>query len=71
MTINPEQRGYSMQYHGGETHCPGCDLQNWNVGRMTAECNGCGTALPIPFSSESSTIIRTMGGSNEARTRRL
>ncbi|WP_370714674.1 hypothetical protein [Sphingomonas sp. IW22] len=48
--------GYRLAYHLGEdNHCPGCDRSHWLVGRMTAECAYCGTALPIG-------VGRTAGG---------
>lgn len=28
-------------------HCPGCGQSHWMVGRVTAECAFCGTALPL------------------------
>ncbi|MFZ3483826.1 hypothetical protein [Sphingomonas sp. 3-13AW] len=28
-------------------HCPGCGQSQWFVGRMSAECAFCHTALPI------------------------
>ncbi|WP_448664423.1 hypothetical protein ACG3SL_07025 [Sphingomonas sp. CJ20] len=28
-------------------HCPGCGQSHWMVGRTTAECAFCGTALPL------------------------
>lgn len=35
-------------YREGETnHCPGCGQVQWYVGRVTAECPFCGTALPL------------------------
>ncbi|ANI79522.1 hypothetical protein EP837_03128 [Sphingobium sp. EP60837] len=30
-----------------ENHCAGCGRQHWIIGRMTAECGFCGTALPL------------------------
>lgn len=27
--------------------CPGCGQSHWMVGRLTAECAFCGTALPL------------------------
>lgn len=27
--------------------CPGCGQSHWMVGRITAECAYCGTALPL------------------------
>lgn len=41
-------RGYLVQYHRDETnHCPGCSRTHWLVGRISAECAFCGTALPL------------------------
>jgi hypothetical protein len=28
-------------------HCPGCGKSHWMIGRLTAECAFCGTALPL------------------------
>jgi uncharacterized protein (DUF983 family) len=39
-------RGYAPLYHRGETNrCPGCGHSSWHVGRSSAECGFCGTAL--------------------------
>jgi hypothetical protein len=41
-------RGYQVLFRVGEVnHCPGCNGTNWYVGRVTAECGRCGTALPL------------------------
>jgi hypothetical protein len=41
-------RGYQVLYHrDGTNHCPGCGKVQWSVGRITAECVLCGTALPL------------------------
>ena len=32
---------------GHPSACPGCGKTNWFVGRSTAECAYCATALPI------------------------
>ncbi len=35
-------------YRPHETNpCPGCGQSHWMVGRLTAECAFCGTALPL------------------------
>lgn len=35
-----------LRYHEGETnHCPGCGRSHWIVGRATAECAFCHTAI--------------------------
>lgn len=40
--------GYRVAFHPGERNiCPGCGQSHWTVGRMTAECAFCATALPI------------------------
>ena len=41
-------RGYRVLFHRGETNrCPGCGRSQWLVGRTTAECAVCETALPL------------------------
>lgn len=40
--------GYRVVYRPNEVnHCPGCGGTHWHVGRMTAECAFCGTAIGI------------------------
>lgn len=29
------------------TICPGCGHSHWQIGRLSAECAFCGTALPL------------------------
>ena len=42
------RRGYHVAYRGDEVNrCPGCGRSHWHVGRLTAECGFCGTALPL------------------------
>jgi len=46
--FNPNARGYHAVYHDGEiNHCPGCGRTHWIIGRMSAECAFCSTALPL------------------------
>lgn len=41
-------RGYRIAFRPGEHNiCPGCGQSHWSIGRMTAECAFCATALPI------------------------
>ncbi|MFZ5749075.1 MAG: hypothetical protein ACOY45_15630 [Pseudomonadota bacterium] len=42
----PHQRGYRIAYRPG-TACPGCGGTAWHVGRQSAECAACATALPL------------------------
>jgi hypothetical protein len=45
-------RGYQVLFHADETNrCPGCGKSHWYVGRITAECAACGTAIPIAESA--------------------
>jgi hypothetical protein len=46
--FNPNARGYHAVYHAGEVnHCPGCGRTHWIIGRMSAECAFCSTAMPL------------------------
>jgi hypothetical protein len=45
---DPQHRGYSVAYRENEVnHCPGCGRTHWYVGRVSAECGFCATALPL------------------------
>ena len=45
---NPASRGYCVVYRENEVnHCPGCGRTHWYVGRVSAECGFCATALPF------------------------
>lgn len=42
------QRGFMPLYRTGDVnHCPGCGGKSWHIGRMSAECGACGTAIPL------------------------
>lgn len=46
--IRQASSGYRIAYRQHETnHCPGCGNSHWMIGRLTAECAFCGTALPL------------------------
>jgi len=46
--FNPNARGYHAVYHDGEVnHCPGCGRTHWIIGRISAECAFCSTAMPL------------------------
>lgn len=36
-----------VYHHQDSNHCPACGRQHWIVGRVTAECAFCETALPL------------------------
>ena len=46
--FNPANRGYHAVYRENEINrCPGCGRTHWFVGRTSAECGFCATALPL------------------------
>lgn len=41
-------RGFVPIYHQDTVnHCPSCGHKHWHIGRSTAECAFCETALPL------------------------
>lgn len=46
LTATPERRGYTILYSAG-MRCPGCGHSAWLVGRSSAECSACATAIPL------------------------
>lgn len=49
---DPVARGYHVVYRENEVnHCPGCGRTHWYVGRVSAECGFCSTALPLAEST--------------------
>ena len=52
MTCHPTVRGYHAVYREQEVnHCPGCGRTHWIIGRVSAECAFCSTALPLAEAS--------------------
>jgi hypothetical protein len=46
--IHPTMRGFGILYRKDVVnHCPGCGHTHWLVGRFSAECAFCGTAVPL------------------------
>lgn len=42
------KQGYRLVYRPSKVNCcPGCGHTNWYVGRTSAECAFCATALPL------------------------
>ena len=42
------KRGHHIVYRSNEAnHCPGCGRSQWYIGRLSAECSFCGTAVPL------------------------
>lgn len=59
MSHDPATRGYSAIYRENETNrCPGCGRTHWIIGRVTAECAFCTTALPLEVARRGTPIIR-------------
>jgi hypothetical protein len=51
-THDPSGRGYHAVYREHEVnHCPGCGRTHWIIGRVSAECAFCATALPLAEAS--------------------
>jgi hypothetical protein len=51
-TYHPAGRGYHAVYRENEVnYCPGCGRTHWIIGRMSAECAFCTTALPLAEAS--------------------
>ena len=51
-TYQPTLRGYHAVYREQEVnHCPGCGRTQWIIGRVSAECAFCATALPLAEAS--------------------
>ena len=49
---NFHERGYHAVYREHQVnHCPGCGRTHWLIGRMSAECAFCTTALPLAEAS--------------------
>ena len=52
MTYHPTVRGDHAVYREHEVnHCPGCGRTQWIIGRVSAECAFCATALPLAEAS--------------------
>lgn len=46
------KRGHHIVYRANEpNHCPGCGRSQWYIGRVSAECSFCGTAVPLAEAS--------------------
>lgn len=63
MIHNAAERGYHIVYREHQVnHCPGCGHTHWYIGRMSAECAFCSTALPLEASASvaGGQIVRTV-----------
>ena len=58
------KRGHHIVYRANESnHCPGCGRSHWLIGRVTAECGFCGTAVPLAETARQDAITRPAPGS--------
>ena len=55
-----QQRGHHIVYRANASnHCPGCGHSNWFIGRISAECGFCGTAVPLAEARTDEPIARS------------
>ena len=48
VAYDPARRGLHGLFRRDEVnHCPGCGRSSWLVGRFSAQCGFCSTALPL------------------------
>ena len=71
MAHDPTGRGYHAVYREDDVnHCPGCGRTHWLVGRLSAECAFCSTALPLAeavmTSAKLPPVITHRNGSDKA-----
>ena len=53
------RRGHHVVYRANASnYCPGCGRSNWYIGRISAECGFCGTAVPLAEARTGEPIAR-------------
>ena len=63
------QRGHHIVYRtNAENHCPGCGRSQWYIGRISAECGFCGTAVPLAEARHDE--VGPHGGRTASRSRK-
>ena len=63
--FDPALRGYHAVYRDNEVnYCPGCARTHWLIGRMSAECAFCGTALPLQEAYQTGPAPTVLGWSS-------
>jgi hypothetical protein len=69
------KRGHHIVYRANEAnHCPGCGRSHWYIGRVSAECGFCGTAVPLAETSRQESLTpvsRSKNASTSADQRRF
>ena len=65
MAATLAKRGHHVVYrNNASNHCPGCGRSQWYIGRLTAECGFCGTAVPL---AEARSDFRNKAGPSSAK----
>jgi hypothetical protein len=67
------KRGHHIVYRANESnHCPGCGRSHWYIGRISAECGFCGTAVPLAETSvvEAPVVSRPRNNTNSSADQR-
>lgn len=60
------------RYRGdGTDRCPNCDRSQWIIGRSTAECAFCSTAIPLAEATRSAAPRFRCRGSGGGKTTRM
>jgi hypothetical protein len=73
------KRGHHIVYRANaENHCPGCGRSHWYIGRVSAECGFCGTAVPLAEARHDDALagppaprVRPAAGPEQRRHRRM
>ena len=65
------KRGHHIVYRANESnHCPGCGRSQWYIGRVSAECGFCGTAVPLAETAVQEATPRTDVGRKKVTDQR-
>ena len=65
LPFDPGSRGFNLVYRpDAVNHCPGCGRTHWYIGRLSAECGFCATALPLVE------VATTLGPAAHSRNKR-
>ncbi|MEQ7873023.1 PilZ domain-containing protein [Sphingomonas sp. ASV193] len=67
------RRGHHIVYRtNSDNRCPGCGRANWYIGRVSAECGFCGTAVPLAEARTDGEAARaTVTAADQRRHKRL
>ncbi len=68
------KRGHHIVYRANEpNHCPGCGRSQWYIGRLSAECGFCGTAIALAETArqEASSMVSRRNVSSSPDQRRF